>query len=390
MAQTPPTAADRRCRRRAVDRRRLVRSRVRLLAGAVPPHLAGHRDLDGRRAARLPRRDGPRSRAPSSTTAPGANDPRRRQLPRLHRARAAGGLGMQRRRSSRRYPVMGAIKWSRQYHAHARDAAARRRRPGRAPAVRRAAPGHHHARCSWSSWSLFGAIALAVGGAVHPGRRAHRAAPTRRRSSPSRRPVENDSGFAMLFRFGIVPMFLFSGTFFPVSQLPDWLEPVAWACRCGTASTCAATSRSGHRALRLGARCTSPTCVLWAVVGYALAARRRSSGGWSRERADPATCGSHRRGCGRRLVGTGRRALPDRAQRAGLPHGLAGAALRHLRADLLPVLGRRRGRPSWSATSSCPAARWSATPRSSRRRCSRPQRHERRALSTRRSTCSSS
>ena len=38
---------------------------------------------------------------------------------------------------------------------------------------------------------------------------------------------ENDSGFAMLFRFGIVPMFLFSGTFFPVSQLPDWLEPVA-------------------------------------------------------------------------------------------------------------------------------------------------------------------
>jgi lipooligosaccharide transport system permease protein len=39
---------------------------------------------------------------------------------------------------------------------------------------------------------------------------------------------ENDSGFAMLFRFGIVPMFLFSGTFFPVEQLPDWMEPVAW------------------------------------------------------------------------------------------------------------------------------------------------------------------
>ncbi len=30
-----------------------------------------------------------------------------------------------------------------------------------------------------------------------------------------------------LFRFLIVPMFLFSGTFFPISQLPDWLEPVA-------------------------------------------------------------------------------------------------------------------------------------------------------------------
>ncbi|MGH3649428.1 MAG: ABC transporter permease [Acidimicrobiia bacterium] len=30
-----------------------------------------------------------------------------------------------------------------------------------------------------------------------------------------------------LFRFLIVPLFLFSGTFFPISQLPDWLEPVA-------------------------------------------------------------------------------------------------------------------------------------------------------------------
>jgi lipooligosaccharide transport system permease protein len=39
---------------------------------------------------------------------------------------------------------------------------------------------------------------------------------------------DNDTGFAMLFRFGIVPMFLFSGTFFPISQLPDVLQPVAW------------------------------------------------------------------------------------------------------------------------------------------------------------------
>lgn len=39
---------------------------------------------------------------------------------------------------------------------------------------------------------------------------------------------EADQGFSMLYRFGIVPMFLFSGTFFPISQLPDWLEPVAW------------------------------------------------------------------------------------------------------------------------------------------------------------------
>lgn len=39
---------------------------------------------------------------------------------------------------------------------------------------------------------------------------------------------DNDAGFAALFRFGIVPMFLFSGTFFPIEQLPDVLEPVAY------------------------------------------------------------------------------------------------------------------------------------------------------------------
>ncbi|HEY3925342.1 MAG TPA: ABC transporter permease [Acidothermaceae bacterium] len=40
---------------------------------------------------------------------------------------------------------------------------------------------------------------------------------------------EHDNGFAALNRFGIVPMFLFSGTFFPVSQLPEGLRWVAYA-----------------------------------------------------------------------------------------------------------------------------------------------------------------
>lgn len=34
--------------------------------------------------------------------------------------------------------------------------------------------------------------------------------------------------FNYIFRFGITPLFLFSGTFFPISQLPDFLQPVAW------------------------------------------------------------------------------------------------------------------------------------------------------------------
>jgi lipooligosaccharide transport system permease protein len=35
------------------------------------------------------------------------------------------------------------------------------------------------------------------------------------------------NGFNALFRFGVIPLFLFSGTFFPIEQLPDILQAVA-------------------------------------------------------------------------------------------------------------------------------------------------------------------
>jgi len=34
--------------------------------------------------------------------------------------------------------------------------------------------------------------------------------------------------FSTLFRFVVMPMTLFAGTFFPVGQLPVWLRPLAW------------------------------------------------------------------------------------------------------------------------------------------------------------------
>ena len=34
--------------------------------------------------------------------------------------------------------------------------------------------------------------------------------------------------FASLFRFGITPLFLFSGTFYPIESLPDLIRPIAW------------------------------------------------------------------------------------------------------------------------------------------------------------------
>ncbi len=37
---------------------------------------------------------------------------------------------------------------------------------------------------------------------------------------------QDDLAFPMIMRLGVVPMFLFSGTFFPVSQLPGWLQPL--------------------------------------------------------------------------------------------------------------------------------------------------------------------
>ena len=34
--------------------------------------------------------------------------------------------------------------------------------------------------------------------------------------------------FNAVFRFGITPLFLFSGTFFPISNLPPLIQPIAW------------------------------------------------------------------------------------------------------------------------------------------------------------------
>lgn len=38
---------------------------------------------------------------------------------------------------------------------------------------------------------------------------------------------DKDAGFTTIYRFGLVPLFLFSGTFFPISQLPGWLQVIA-------------------------------------------------------------------------------------------------------------------------------------------------------------------
>lgn len=41
--------------------------------------------------------------------------------------------------------------------------------------------------------------------------------------------LTNSNNFSALFRFGITPLFLFSGVFFPLTRLPEPLQIVAWA-----------------------------------------------------------------------------------------------------------------------------------------------------------------
>ncbi len=82
--------------------------------------------------------------------------------------------------------------------------------------------------------------------------------------------VKSDTSFPTLFRFVIVPMFLFSGAFFPVERLPAVLEAVAYLtpiwhgvelCRSLTLGAVDAAAASGHVAYLLA----------WSLGGLVLA-----------------------------------------------------------------------------------------------------------------------
>lgn len=77
-------------------------------------------------------------------------------------------------------------------------------------------------------------------------------------------------GFAVLFRFIIMPMFLFSGTFFPIDQLPDVLEPVAWATPLAHAVALCRDLALGTGSITLAALHVG-YLLIWATVGYRLA-----------------------------------------------------------------------------------------------------------------------
>ncbi len=124
------------------------------------------------------------------------------------------------------YPVLGAVKWQRQYHAmlaaplgaadlvlgHTAYIVLRIAVAATAFTVVAALLG-----ALPSPLAVLAALVAVLCGTAHvPAIMAFAAR------------QENDANFALLFRFVVVPMFLFAGTFFPVSQLPAWTQPLVW------------------------------------------------------------------------------------------------------------------------------------------------------------------
>lgn len=84
---------------------------------------------------------------------------------------------------------------------------------------------------------------------------------------------KKETSFSLIFRFAIIPLFLFSGTFFPVSQLPAIVRPLAYVtplwhgvalCR----SLSLGTATPGEAAIHIG--------YLLALVGAGSYAARRA------------------------------------------------------------------------------------------------------------------
>ena len=156
------------------------------------------------------------------------------------------------------WPVMAGIKWVKTFHA----AAATPLSPGQVFG-------------GYATWvtvrmlinaALFVAVAALIGGVTSPwgvlavpaaalGGLAF-AAPLTAYSAGR----DSDQSFSIIMRIAVVPMFLFSGTFFPVDQLPDWLEPLArvtplWhaveLCRGATTGSLSLAGAVGHAAFLL-------------------------------------------------------------------------------------------------------------------------------------------
>jgi lipooligosaccharide transport system permease protein len=124
------------------------------------------------------------------------------------------------------YPVMGGMKWNKYYH----DALA-------TPlSIRDLVIGHFEwvaVRILFTS-VVFTGVMVAFG-TISPGKAPLLIVPSVLGGLAFAGPItayaaqlENESGLSGVFRFVVTPLFLFSGTFFPITQLPSWMQPIAY------------------------------------------------------------------------------------------------------------------------------------------------------------------
>lgn len=125
------------------------------------------------------------------------------------------------------YPVLSGFKWQRIYHAMTAGPIT----PGQV------ALGH----LGWvtaklaSSGAIYVVIIALVGGVAGPGIVVSLLAAVLAGAAVAAlvtafaATVETEgAAFNVIFRFVVIPMTLFSGTFFPIDRLPAWIRPVAW------------------------------------------------------------------------------------------------------------------------------------------------------------------
>ena len=183
--------------------------------------------LELRQPAAVPRRHGPRARAASSTTERRV-DRRRARLPRLRHARPAGGRRACRPRPATRCGRSSAGSSGRDLPRHGRVAVPPGRRVRRSCGLDRGPRGARPRSPFLVVAALLGGVGSPWARARRAGRRADRAGRSRRRSprSPPRRRPTCRSRWSC--GSASCPLFLFSGTFFPIDQLPDGVQSLAW------------------------------------------------------------------------------------------------------------------------------------------------------------------
>ena len=126
------------------------------------------------------------------------------------------------------YPVLSGFRWQRVYHAMVAGPVS----PGQVAVAHLAFVSAKIA----GTGLVYVAVIVAFGGVVGPGILGSLlaavltgAAVAAAVTAYSARLESEGSAFSLLFRLVLIPMTLFSGTFFPVDRLPGWVQPVVWA-----------------------------------------------------------------------------------------------------------------------------------------------------------------